>query len=141
MSTPFKRVDDIYKAGSKFNDEGFVPFIINKELSKNPVLLPLVNELQQYTLPPEILFRVLNAFAPHTRRPGFREFPWIWKGKETVSADTKIVANLYNESRTNAQDYIEVLEQTDDGKRHLEWLRTVYGTKNQKKKAKRNKKR
>ena len=140
MSTPFKRVDDVYRVRAPWNPTGYVLFIINKELSKNPALLDLVNEMQKYNVPPEMHFRVFNAFAPKTRRPGFREFPWIWKGKEAVSEDVEIVAKHYNESSDNAKDYIRVLEQTLEGKGHLEWLRTVYGKKNVKTPKKRNSK-
>jgi len=137
MSTPFKRVDDIYKRRAPFSGEGYVLFIVNKELSKNMALIELVNELQRHTnLPPEMHFRIMNAFAPLTPRPRFHEFPWIWKGKTKVDEDVEIVAKHYRESIAHAEDYVEIFRQTEDGKEHLEWLRKVYGKKNKLKKAK-----
>ncbi|MEK9767545.1 MAG: hypothetical protein VW683_01380 [Betaproteobacteria bacterium] len=132
--SPFKRVDDIYKSGAQFNDDGYVQFIVNKEVSKNPLLIGLVNEVQQYSLANHLHFKVLNTFAPLTKRPGFKAFPWIWKGGKKVDQDVEVVAKYYNESTTNAKEYLEILNMSDDGKEHLEWLRSVYGLKNVKKK-------
>jgi hypothetical protein len=124
-------VSDIYKRGAPFSgDEGYAQFIVNKELSKNGSMIDLVNAVQQYTLPNDIHFKLMNAFYPSTRRPGFKAFPWIWKGKQENKEEIELIAKYYKESTSNAETYYEILMQSDEGKEFVKWLRSIYGLDN-----------
>ena len=130
-STPFSHVTDIYKRGTTFSgDEGYAQFIVNKELSKNGDMIELVNIVQQYTMSNEIHFRLMNAFYPGTKRPGFKAFPWIWKGKKDNKVEVELIAKYYNESIDNASDYYEILIQSEEGCEFIKWLHSIYGLDN-----------
>lgn len=131
--TPFSHVTQIYKKNGEFKGgEGYVQFIINKELSKNGELIEVVNEAQRFwdpAIPNELHFKLMNGFYPYSRRPGFKQFPWIWKG--STKADPEVVgcAKYYEESIENAKVMVDILKQSKDGKKHLKWLAEVYGGK------------
>ncbi len=128
--TPFTHVNEIYKVGGSFKgDEGYAQYIINKELSKNGMLVELVNEIQQHTLTNNVHFKMMNGFFPYSRRPGFKQFPWIWKGSEKPTPEVLGVARYYEESLDNARVLTQILEQSKEGKKQLKHLAKVYGGK------------
>jgi len=129
--TPFTHVNDIYNRSSQFNgDEGYAQFIINKELSKNGEAIDLVNVVQQYTLSNECHFKVMNSLFPYTKRPGFKQFPWIWKGSQKVEPIIEVISKHFNESIENSKTYYEILKGSKEGKKQLEYLENIYGLKN-----------
>ena len=126
--TPFSHVNEIYKSNGKLDsDEGYAQFIVNKELSKNGELIEVVNEVQQYSLPKNLHFKVMNYFYPYSTRPGFKKFPWIWKGSMKPDPEVVGVSKYYDESIENSKVYVEIFKQTKEGKDHLKWLAKVYG--------------
>lgn len=130
--SPFTHVGEIYKTNGQYlGDEGYAQYIVNKELSKNGELIEVVNELQKYTLPNELHFKVANSFYPLSRRPGFSKFPWIWKGKEKADPEVVGVSKYYEESIENSKVLSEILKKTKEGRKHLKWLAKVYGGKNE----------
>lgn len=130
-TTPFDHVKDIYQGNSYKGDTGYAQYIINKELSKKGELIELINHIQQYTLPNKIHFRIVQEFFRHTKRPGFKAFPWIWKKKKASNKEIlEVIAKYYRESISNAEDCHDILSQTNEGKEHLQWLRNVYGLEN-----------
>ena len=129
--TPFTHVDNIYNTNAVFSgDDGYAQFIINKELSKNGEVIDLVNTAQQYTLNNECHFKVMNSLFPYTRRPGFKQFPWIWKGSQKVEPIIMVIAKHFNESIKNSKVYYEILNRSKEGKKQLDYLESIYGLKN-----------
>jgi hypothetical protein len=132
--TPFNHVDLIYK-GNSFSfggDDGYSQYVINKELSKNGELIDIVNLVQQYQLENKFHFKVMNTVAPSTRRPGFKQFPWIWKGSTKVDDIIKIISIHFSESIENSKTYYEILSSSKEGKEKLKWLSKLYGLENEK---------
>lgn len=133
---PFDHVNEIYKSNGQFaGDDGYAQYIINKELSKNGELIEVVNEAQKYwdpAIPNELHFKLMNSIYPYSRRPGFKEFPWIWKGSQKAAPEVLGCAKYYDESIENAKTMVEILGQTKEGKKHLKWLAEVYGGKKKK---------
>lgn len=128
--SPFTHVNEIYKTNGQFmGDDGYVQYIINKELSKNGELIEVVNELQKYKLPNKIHFKVANDFYPHSTRPGFNRFPWIWKGSSDADPEVIGVSKYYEESIENSKVYVEIFKQTNEGKKYIKRLAKVYGGK------------
>lgn len=129
--TPFTHVSDIYKRGAVFRgNDGYAQYIINKELSKNGDVISLVNHAQQFKLSNEHHFKVMNSMYPHSRRPGFKEFPWIWKKASGNDEEIEVIAKYYDESIANATDYHKILLQSKDGKKHIKWLMDIHGKSN-----------
>lgn len=132
--TPFTHVSDIYKTNSTFRgDEGYSQYVINKELSKNGETIDLVNLVQTYWSPPldnNLHFKVMNSLFPYSRRPGFKQFPWIWKGSKKVEPIIEVISKHFNESIENSKSYYEILKSTKEGKKQITYLEKVYGLKN-----------
>ena len=108
--SPFTHVGTIYKSKGKFGgDEGYSQYVINKELSKNGDLVEFVNLVQQYPLSNELHFKLMQSLFSYSKRPGFKQFPWIWKGSSKVNKEVEVIANYYEESLDNAEKYYEIL--------------------------------
>ena len=130
-ASPFAHVSKIYERNSTYEDDGaYVQYIINKELSKNGIVAGFINHVQQYQLPNHIHFKLMNYMMGGVPRPGFKEFPWIWKKKEEHSDEIEVIAKYYEESISNAKDYYEILIVSKEGKEHIKWLMDVYGKNN-----------
>lgn len=135
--TPFDHVKEIYKKNGEFlGDEGYVQYIINKELSKNPALLTIINWSQKHSLTNKAHFKMMNEFASLTPRPSYNKFPWIWKSENSVDKDVETLSRHYNESMVNAKEYLELLKLSNDGIDHLNWIRRIYGVDNTTKRGK-----
>ena len=132
--TPFTHVNDIYSRSSQYKgDEGYSQYVINKELSKNGELIDLVNVVQQYYSPPldnKLHFKVMNSLFPYSKRPGFKQFPWIWKGSKKVDPLVEVISKHFNESIKNSKVYYEILKSSKEGKKQLKYLENIYGLKN-----------
>ena len=129
--SPFTHVGSIYKSKGKFGgDVGYSQYVINKELSKNGELVDFVNLVQQYTLSNGLHFKVMQSLFPYSSRPGFKQFPWIWKGSQKVNKEVEVIAKHYEESLDNAEKYYEILKSSPKGKEKLKWLKRVYGLEN-----------
>lgn len=125
--SPFDRVADIYKKDSSFSDDGYVQFIINKELSKNPELVGLVANLSKYNLPNRVHFKYLNSYAKLKRKPPYNQFPWIWKKNKEVDENVSLLARHLEESIQNCTEYYSILNQSSEGKSYIKQLRAMYG--------------
>jgi hypothetical protein len=129
--SPFSHVSEIYKQGGLFSgDEGYSQFVINKELSKNGSLIEFVNSIQHYDLKNEFHFKLVNWMYPLTRRPGFKAFPWIWKGSIKPNEDVTVIAKHFDESIENAKTYHQILNGSKEGKKQIKRLREIYGLEN-----------
>ena len=130
-NSPFTHVSSIYNSKGKFGgDEGYSQYVINKELSKNGELIDFVNLVQRYTLNNKLHFKVMQSLFSYSNRPGFKQFPWIWKGSNKVYKEVEIISKYYEESLDNAEKYYEILKSSPEGKKKLKWLKRVYGLEN-----------
>ena len=129
--SPFTHVGTIYKSKGKFGgDEGYSQYVINKELSKHGELIDFVNLVQRYTWNNKLHFKVMQSLVSYSNRPGFKQFPWIWKGSNKVNKEVEIISKYYEESLDNAEQYYGILKSSPEGKKKLKWLKRVYGLEN-----------
>jgi hypothetical protein len=98
---------------SETDQSKFSPFIVNRWLSMRQDLTELINELQTYTiglLRPKETYRLYHEFLPASK--GFAKYV---KGKKDDKYSDKLIAQVaehYKVSKTEASDYIELLDQT-----------------------------
>ena len=140
-NSPFTHVGSIYNGWDFGGDKGYSQYVINKELSKNGELIDFVNLVQQYTLSNELHFKLMQSLFSYSKRPGYKQFPWIWKSRakgvtvrqgesSTINKEVEIIAKYYEESLDNAEKYYEILKSSPKGKEKLKWLKRVYGLEN-----------
>lgn len=97
---------------SEADKKAFSPFIINLWLSMSTDYLELVNELQKYTiglLKPEYVYKLYLDLLP--KRKIFIKYI---KGKAEEKYNSELVnliAGHYNVSKSEATEYIEILDQ------------------------------
>ena len=103
-------------------------FMLNRFLSMNPDLLPLVAEIQRYTeiLKPKEFYLCYIGLIP----PGNYYTKYI-KGK-TEGKYEKFLIDLvkqdYGCSKHEATDYCEILYSTKEGREHIKYIAEKYGT-------------
>ena len=117
--TLFNVIDDItWKKTpiSEYSDDdekSISVYMINRYLSMRQDLTELINELQTYTiglLRPKETYRLYHEFLPASK--GFAKYV---KGKKDDKYSDKLIAQVaehYKVSKTEASDYIELLDQT-----------------------------
>ena len=101
-------------------------FMVNRFLSMNPNWLELVNEVQQYDLPPEILYKLYIDILPKRK---------VWlkyiKGRKKMIEYPRwaldIVSNHYQINLQEAKNYIEMFLLTEGGMYELAELFGKYG--------------
>ena len=91
---------------------------------------PFTIDYEKYTLSNGLHFKVMQSLFPYSKRPGFKQFPWIWKGSSKVNKEVEVVAKYYEESLDNAETYYEILKSSSEGKEKIKWLKRVYGLEN-----------
>tara|TARA_B100000900_G_scaffold399064_1_gene401173 strand:- start:919 stop:1272 length:354 start_codon:yes stop_codon:yes gene_type:complete len=90
--------------------KSFSPFIINRWLSMNMDLLPIINELQQYTigtLKPKDVYKLYLDFLPKKR-----SFDKYIKGKKADKYNKEMLGYLsqwYGVSQSEVKGYLEIL--------------------------------
>ena len=101
-----------WKKWSETDQSKFSPFIVNRWLSMRQDLTEIINELQTYTiglLRPRETYRLYHELLPSSK--GFAKYI---KGKKEDKFTDKLivqVAEHYHVSKTEAIDYIELLNQ------------------------------
>ena len=101
-------------------------FMVNRFLSMNSNWLELVNEVQQYDLPPEILYKLYIDILPKRK---------VWlkyiKGRKKMIEYPRwaldIVSNHYQINLQEAKNYIEMFLFTEGGMYELAELFGKYG--------------
>ena len=95
-------------------DQGkFAPFIVNRWLSMRQDLTEIINELQTYTiglLRPRETYRLYYELLPSNKA-----FAKYVKGKKEDKYSDKLIAQVaehYKVSKSEASDYVELLDQT-----------------------------
>ena len=108
---------------SETDQKRFSPFIINRWLSMRMELTELVNELQTYTigqLRPEETYKLYHELLPSNKA-----FAKYIKGKSEDKYEKGLieqVAEHYQVGKSEATDYIELLDKTQ-----CERILTMYG--------------
>ena len=124
---------DYYTSLTDGDKKSYNNYMVNKFLSMNPHQLPFVNELQKYTLTPELHY----AFFSRVVAKG-KQFNKYIKSKKDSSYETwlvELVGRHYEVSSTEAADYLDIFYKHN--KEELRRLCQMYGkTEKELKKAK-----
>ena len=118
-ATIFDFVDGVTskkKEWNKWNEtdqKAFSPFMINRFLSMRQDLVEIINELQTYTiglLRPKETYRLYHAILPTNKA-----FAKYVKGKKDDKFSDSLISQVaehYKVSRSEATDYVELMDQT-----------------------------
>jgi len=99
---------------SEMDKKSFSPFIINRWLSMNMDLLPVINELQQYTigtLRPKEVYKLYLDFLPKKKT-----FDKYIKGKKSDKYNKEMLEYLsqwYGVSQSEVKEYLEILSKDE----------------------------
>jgi predicted nucleic acid-binding protein len=102
-----------WKKWSETDQSKFSPFIVNRWLSMRQDLTEIINELQTYTiglLRPRETYRLYHELLPSNKA-----FAKYIKGKKEDKYSDKLIAQVaehYKVSKSEASDYVELLDQT-----------------------------
>ena len=98
---------------SETDQSKFAPYIVNRWLSMRQDLTEIINELQCYTiglLRPKETYRLYYEFLPTNK--GFAKYI---KGKKDEKFSDKLIAQVaehYSVGKSEASDYVELMDQT-----------------------------
>ena len=105
-----KEKKESWESLSEMDKKSFTPFIINRWLSMNLDLLPIINILQKYTiglLSPKEVYKLYLDFLPKQKT-----FDKYIKGKKEGKYNTELLqylSNWYGVSNREVEDYLEIL--------------------------------
>jgi len=105
-----KEKKESWESLSEMDKKSFTPFIINRWLSMNLDLLPIINVLQKYTiglLTPRDVYKVYLDFLPKKKT-----FDKYIKGKKDGKYNKELLEYLskwYGVSQREVVDYLEIL--------------------------------
>lgn len=124
---------DYFTSLSDADKKSYNNYMVNKFLSMNPHQLPFVNELQKYTVSPELHYAFFSRVIPRGK-----QFNKYIKGKKESAYEAwlvDLVREHYNISTAEATDYLDIFYK--HGKGELRTLCQMYGkTEKEIKKAK-----
>lgn len=109
-----KEKKESWESLSEMDKKSFSPFIINRWLSMNMDLLPIINELQQYTigtLKPKDVYKLYLDFLPKKKT-----FDKYIKGKKSDKYNKEMLQYLsqwYEVSQSEVKEYLEILSKDD----------------------------
>lgn len=103
-------------------------YMIHRFLSMNPDWVDLIAELQPYTqsLPPKALYLAYIGILPKGRH-----FLRYVKGKKTDKYEDWLVELMtkdYQCSKKEANEYLEILYNSREGREHIKYVCEKYGT-------------
>lgn len=99
---------------SEMDKKSFTPFMINRWLSMNLELLPIVNELQKYTIgtmPSKEVYKLYLDYLPK-----LKTYDKYIKGKKDGKHNKVVLEYLsqwYGVSQREVVDYLEILSKDD----------------------------
>ena len=99
---------------TEMDKKSFSPFIINRWLSMNLDLLPIVNELQKYTIGALSVRDVYKLYLDFL--PKKKTFDKYVKGKKSSKYNKDMLVYLsqwYGVSQSEVKDYLEILSKDD----------------------------
>tara|TARA_R110002020_G_scaffold472229_1_gene700006 strand:+ start:513 stop:953 length:441 start_codon:yes stop_codon:yes gene_type:complete len=109
-----KEKKESWESLSEMDKKSFSPFIINRWLSMNMDLLPIINELQQYTigtLKPKDVYKLYLDFLPKKKT-----FDKYIKGKKSDKYNKEMLQYLsqwYGVSQSEVKEYLEILSKDE----------------------------
>jgi hypothetical protein len=114
---------DYFASLSDADKKSYNNYMMNKFLSMNPHQLPFVNELQKYTVSPELHYAFFSRVIPRGRQ--FNKY--IKSAKETKYESwlVEIVAKHFQVSKKEALDYLDIYYEKSKGELRL--LCEMYG--------------
>ena len=114
---------DYYSSLSDGDKKSYNNYMVNKFLSMNPHQIPFVNELQKYTLTPELHYAFFSRVIPKGR-----QFNKYIKSKKESSYEewlVGLVTRHYQVSRGEATEYLDIFYKHN--KEELRRLCQMYG--------------
>ena len=114
---------DYFTSLSDADKKSYNNYMVNKFLSMNPHQLPFVNELQKYTISPELHYAFFSRVIPRGK-----QFNKYIKGKKENDYETwlvDLVREHYTVSSTEAAEYLDIFYKHDKGE--LRKLCQMYG--------------
>ena len=114
---------DYFTSLSDADKKSYNNYMVNKFLSMNPHQLPFVNELQKYTLTPELHYAFFSRVIPKGK-----QFNKYIKGKKENDYDAwlvDLVREHYGVSSAEATDYLDIFYKHN--KAELRGLCQMYG--------------
>ena len=96
------------------SQKSFSPYLINRWLSMNPDLIEIVDMFQQYTIGPLSKKHVYQLYLDFL--PKAKMFAKYIKGKKMNKYNknlVRIIANHYQIANIEAEQYIDLMEQTE----------------------------
>jgi len=114
---------DYFTSLSDADRKSYNNYMVNKFLSMNPHQLPFVNELQKYTVSPELHYAFFSRVIPRGKQ--FNKY--IKDKKENVYETwlVDLVREHYAVSSTEATEYLDIFYKHDKGE--LRKLCQMYG--------------
>ena len=100
-------------------------YMTHRFLSMKMEYVDVVNEIQRYNLKPKDLYKLYTNVLPKKK-----EWLKYVKGKKNMKHPKwllEVVANYYESSLTEAQEYAEVFYATEQGKANLKSILQKYG--------------
>ena len=110
------------------SQKSFSPYLINRWLSMNPDLIEIVDMFQQYTIGPLDKKHVYQLY--HDILPKQRMFAKYIKGKKVNKYNPELVkflADHFQCSKTESEDYIGLMMLNEHGRDRLIQLLKQYG--------------
>lgn len=117
---------DYFDTLSDADKKSYSVYMVNRFLSMNPNQLPLVNEIQKYSLPADMHYSFFSKMLP--KRKQFNKYI---KSKKETKYDTwlvELVAKHFEVSTDEALEYVEIYYKHD--KPALRQLCEAYGINN-----------
>ena len=98
---------------TELDQKSFSPYLINRWLSMNPDLIEIVDMFQQYTIGPLSKKHVYQLYLDFL--PKAKMFARYIKGKKNkYNKDlVTVIANHYQIARIEAEQYIDLMEQSE----------------------------
>lgn len=110
---------------SEAEQKEFNPYMINRFLSMDLFLTEAINDLQKYTvgvLSKKDVYNLYLHFLPQQRF----YLKYIKSKAEVSKEDIYYLSLYYNVTDLQAEDYYFVLNKDDEGKAHLEFIKSNY---------------
>lgn len=103
-------------------------YMILRFLSMKYEWVDTIADLQPYVqeLPPKVLYRALINIIPKSRT--FLKYIKPASSEKYESWIVELVAKKYEVSISEAEEYVHILYQTNDGKLHIKQIAEDYGT-------------
>jgi len=103
-------------------------YMILRFLSMKPDWIELISDIQPYiqNAPPKAVYLALIELIPKTR--AFLKYMKPASAEKYEKWVVELVSQYYEVSQLEAEDYLEILYETTNGKLHIKEIAQAYGT-------------